>query len=320
MKEFLKDYLTFSQKEKRAVLYLVILLIIFLAVPFALPYFIKKEKIDFTQFQNEIAELKKSNQQKDYLKENETAENFFPQKTEINSIQLFPFNPNTATADDWKKLGVRERTAKTILNYISKGGNFFKKEDLKKIYGFSEEDYLRLEKFIVIDKKYEKRNERDEKKTEKTEFANYKQLATTNDKLKTSNISIDINTADSAEWTKLKGIGEKFASRIIKYRNLLGGFVSIKQVGEVYGMKEDLFKQIEPNLILKSVQVQRINLNQADWKQLAKHPYIRGEIASQIIGYRNFEGEFKSLEELKKLTIITNDSYQKILPYLTIND
>lgn len=292
---------------------MIFLLILSLTIPYLLPYFIKKEKTDFAVFQNEIVELNKRQQQPDSLKEIESPENLFPQRTAINSIQLFSFNPNTATAGDWKKLGVREKTIKTIQNYISKGGKFFRKEDLKKIYGFSKEDYLRLENYIVIEEKYEIRNEKYEKKQEAT----FENPETSNKKSETK-FQVEINTADSAEWTKLKGIGEKFASRIIKYRNLLGGFVSIKQVAEVYGIKEDLFKQIEPNMVLKNTQIQKININTAEWKQLAKHPYIRGEIASQIISYRNFEGEFKSIDELKKLSVFTDESLQKISPYLTV--
>ena len=319
MKNFLKEYFTFSKTERNGILILSILLLITIPAPFFLPYFVKKEKIDFSQFEKEIAELKKSGIKIDSTEEISSPA-YFPQKTQISTIELFPFNPNTATFDDWKKLGVREKTIKTIQNYISKGGKFFKKEDLKKIYGFSKEDYSRLENYITIGKKetvekYEIRNEKDDKKPE----TSYQKQETTKYKPPTTSFTIDINTADSAEWAKLKGIGEKLSSRIVKYRNNLGGFVEIKQVSEVYGIDSVLFLQIKPQLALGNLSITKININTAEWKELAKHPYIRGEIASQIIGYRNFEGDFKSVAELKKLSVFTDEKLHKLEPYLTVN-
>ena len=55
-------------------------------------------------------------------------------KEEKEPVELFTFNPNTLETEGWRKLGLSERQAKTIMNYRSKGGRFYKKEDLKKIY------------------------------------------------------------------------------------------------------------------------------------------------------------------------------------------
>ena len=45
--------------------------------------------------------------------------------------------------------------------------------------------------------------------------------------------AIDINTADSAAWVALNGIGPGFAKRIMTYREKLGGFYQVDQLKEV---------------------------------------------------------------------------------------
>lgn len=73
-----------------------------------------------------------------------------PAKYENEAISYFNFDPNSITAEDWKKLGLSDKKAKVVLNYISKGGRFYKKEDLKKIYSITEKDFFRLEPYITI--------------------------------------------------------------------------------------------------------------------------------------------------------------------------
>ena len=72
---------------------------------------------------------------------------------EKREIVLKEFNPNTLDKEQALSLGLSDRVASNIEKYLSKGGQFYKKEDLKKIYNFEESDYVRLEKYIKIPKR-----------------------------------------------------------------------------------------------------------------------------------------------------------------------
>jgi DNA uptake protein ComE-like DNA-binding protein len=130
---------------------------------------------------------------------------------------------------------------------------------------------------------------------------------------------LELNTADSLQLLALKCIGPVFSSRIIKYRNLLGGFYSAEQVKEVYGIDSALFLKILPQLTADANAVKKININTADIDELKKHPYLRYKIARAIINHRNRFGDFSELSELKNIPEIDEQIYSKIQPYLSIN-
>lgn len=311
MKFFIKDYLAFSKTERNGIIILIIILLLLLIVPYFLPYIISNEKVDFAPFKNEIEKFNQSVISQDSIGHEAIAGNFIPEKTEMYKENLFFFDPNYATADEWRRFGVREKTIYTIQNYISKGGKFYKKEDLKKVYGFSQKDYLRLENYIAIPEKNKFKLLNPKAETNfKSKFKNLK-----NDD---ENLQIEINTADSIEWMKLKGIGEKLSSRVIKYRNALGGFTDIKQVEEVWGIDSVLFQQIEPHLTVENTAIKKININSSGLEELKKHPYLSVPIASQIVNFRQQHGNYRSLEDLKKLYLMNEKLFEKIKPYLSV--
>jgi competence protein ComEA len=127
---------------------------------------------------------------------------------------------------------------------------------------------------------------------------------------------IDINLADTAAFIAFPGIGSRLADRIIRFREKLGGFYSIDQIGEVYGLADSVFQKIKPFLLAGPYDLKKININTATLEELKAHPYIRYAIANSIVQYRNQHGNFTSIEELKKIVLITNDTYEKISAYL----
>ena len=129
---------------------------------------------------------------------------------------------------------------------------------------------------------------------------------------------IDINTADTTEWKKLYGIGSKLSQRVINFRSRLGGFFTIDQVGETFGLPDSTFQKIKPQLQLGSTSVKKINLNSATIDELKAHPYIKYAIANAIIQFRNEHGNFKAVSDLQKLAAIDESLFLKIAPYLTV--
>jgi competence ComEA-like helix-hairpin-helix protein len=129
---------------------------------------------------------------------------------------------------------------------------------------------------------------------------------------------IEINTASQEEWESLKGIGPALAARILKFKEKLGGFISVEQVGETYGLPDSVFQQIRPHLTNQIPSVSLLNINELNEEALGKHPYIRYKTARAIIRYREQHGSFQSLSDLEKIEGITPEVREKMIPYLTL--
>jgi competence ComEA-like helix-hairpin-helix protein len=97
----------------------------------------------------------------------------------------------------------------------------------------------------------------------------------------------------------------------------LGGFYSVTQVGETFGLPDSTFQKIKQYLKLENTSIKKININKTTVDELKAHPYIKYSLANPIIAYRNEHGEFAKLEDIKKIMAVTDDVYNKIAPYLT---
>jgi competence ComEA-like helix-hairpin-helix protein len=319
--EKLKEYFSFTKKERIGVLTLISLIVIVCMVPyFFSSHKNKNNKEKFEQFKNEIAQLKTERKdsnaivQKGESRKVEYAENddepSHKKEEKINGA-LFYFDPNTASAERWKRLGLRDKTIHTIQNYLSKGGKFRKPEDLEKIYGLHENEYMRLKPYVKIENQYST----DKSKEEKHETETGKNFV---EHVSKKPGSIDINEADTSAFIALPGIGSKLANRIISFREKLGGFYAIEQIGEIYNLPDSTFQKIKPFLKIGNSEVKKININTADAATLKSHPYIKWNLANAIVQYRSQHGDYKSVEDLKQIAIITPDIFQKMAPYLRI--
>lgn len=219
-------------------------------------------------------------------------------------IDYFTFDPNGLPAEKWEELGFSAKQAAAIKNYEAKGGKFKRKEDVAKLYVVSEADYARLAPYIVI-----------------AVEAESKEPVVTAWKSNTSErvrevLLVDINTADTSELKRLRGIGSVLASRTVKYREALGGFHAITQMGEVYGISPELFESLQPHLGLANPTVQKININSLSEADLSKHPYISRKQAQLISNYRRQHGAYTGFSDLRKIHALDEDFLRKIEPYL----
>ena len=129
---------------------------------------------------------------------------------------------------------------------------------------------------------------------------------------------LDINRADSTVWSRLPGIGIRLACRIVHFREKLGGFYSVDQVRETFGLPDSTFQQIRPFLHTGETEMQKISLNEARQEALQSHPYIRWKLAKEIIQYRDQHGGFKSVAELQQLGQMDPEKFKKLEPYLEV--
>ncbi len=230
-----KDYLSFSEKERTAIIILAMIIVIIIA----LPWFIKPEfhlPITDTETAKQIATL---DTQLSTGKTTYTDSSAFSENSPV--AELFYFDPNTIDAAGWKKLGLRDKTIQTILNYRSKGGQFRTAADIHKIYGLKKEDANRLEPYIKIESAFKQSQTTT---TEKKYAQPYKEFP------KKTFTKININTATEEEWKSLPGIGDVLAKRIIKFRTAKKGFTSIDDVKKTYGLKDSVFENIRPWLLI----------------------------------------------------------------------
>ena len=126
---------------------------------------------------------------------------------------------------------------------------------------------------------------------------------------------VRLNSADSLDLVQLYNIGPVMARRILQYRQRLGGFVSVEQLKEVYGMDSVRYYDILPYVVLDSMVPQQLDLNTATIDQLKRHPYLDYYQAKAIVRLREQRGPYHTPEELAMIAIIDTDTYNKILPY-----
>jgi competence ComEA-like helix-hairpin-helix protein len=131
-------------------------------------------------------------------------------------------------------------------------------------------------------------------------------------------ISLQLNQADSAAWEQLPGIGPVLASRIIRYRQKLGGFHCREQLKEVFGLADTVYEKIASKIVVDAEDLKKISLNSATAEELKSHPYLRWEGAKAIVRYREANGPFKNLDQLKNIWNLPAETLEKILPYLII--
>jgi len=127
---------------------------------------------------------------------------------------------------------------------------------------------------------------------------------------------LEINTCDSASLEALPGIGPVLSARIIKFRKLLGGFASVDQLREVYGLSEEVFNIISSRVYADSAAVKKININSAEYKELIRLPYFESYEVNAILKYRKLQGNIRNMDEMIDNKLIAKEKTKKIRPYL----
>ncbi len=233
------------------------------------------------------------------------------QVKEVNvSVDRFVFNPNTITEEDAQKLGFSKKLSTTLVNYRAKGGKFYKSEDLKKLYGMSPKLFDELEAYILIP------NVKKEFKNDSATFLISHYSKPVLEKKRFDKPLIEINTADSLAIVYLRGIGPGFTKRIIKYRTMLGGFHSVNQLKEVYGMTDSLFLSLSVQIQLDKNAITKIPINAIDFNSLRKHPYFNFQTAQAVVNYRFKHGKLTE-HDMINLGAFSEEKLKLILPYLS---
>jgi DNA uptake protein ComE-like DNA-binding protein len=362
---FFPEFLHYTRKERRGIFSLLFLIVLLTIIPKTLPWLIKKEAVDFSEFEVFLAETENTEHPKNkpveyfffdpntlsqdsfqllglYPKTAQTIINYRkkggrfankealqriynlppqqyeliepfidikkatpkPYKAKAVSIARFPFDPNTCSKKDLQAMGIPKKVIKTLINFRSKGGQFNTSQDLKKVYGITHSLYASLAPYIQISKPTSEEKKFDPRPYKKEETK--------------VQLNIDINKATPEEWQSLRGIGPAYAKWIINFREKLGGFSSISQVGDTYNLPDSTFQTIKPFLTLSPV-YRKISINKADLETLKNHPLLKWKEAKAILNYRQNHGDFMGAGDFSKIRALSPESIERILPYLNFD-
>jgi len=306
----LRDYFTFTRSERNGILVLILIILVLLISLQIIPLLFNRTQVDYSSFEKEVDAFISSVQDSQSIKFN---------KHNNSTVEYFPFDPNAVSTSDLQKMGISQKVIHSWINYISKGGKFKKKEDVQKIWGLEDSIYQKLLPFIEIPEAENKQKyEKGYPQQKNSNYNNWNNITNSN-KLSVSDKkdnSVELNSSDSASLCALPGIGPGYTKRILKYRDLLGGFVAKEQLLEVFGFTSDLYSKIENLVYVDPSMIKKINLNKADFKQLIRHPYFTKDIVSKILEYRKIQGAITNIQDLVKDKMLTQEQCTKLMPYV----
>jgi len=344
-----KDQFHFTRTERRGVVALSVLIVLTFFFPHVYIYFLPEEEpTDFTEFKAEVEAFYDTyeppktkpyayNSRKNYgdkydknYDRNYSSSKYKKKEKktyEKPEIRLFSFNPNTATYKELTTLGLSGKAANTLINFREKGGKFYKKQDLKKVYGIKAADYDRLENYIDIPA------------TPKKEKPTY-EPSTPEEKHEIVYFPFDPNTATFGELMKL-GLNKKVANNIINYREKGGQFRQKEDLQKIYSLQTEDYTRLEPYINIAPVEAVEktdtepiaqlvknpkprpapvnININTAtpeDWQRLYG---IGPAYSKRIVKYRNALGGFHAVNQVSEVYGLADSTFQSIRPQLELD-
>lgn len=299
-----KDFFYFSKSERRAVLFLLTLLFVFICMWVLFPV---KEEETLEQDQEGIEEIKNFLAGVHEMEESQSLQYSYD-KPKKRKVVLAAFDPNSADSIDFLQRGLPPFIAHTILQYRRAGGKFRTADDFSRVYGLSSEEFKILKPYIRIAEVFRRKQDtlHAVKKMRKDTLAVYKYPEGT---------LVDLNEADTTELKKIPGIGSGIARMIVAYRNRLGGFYDTAQLKEVDYVNEDMLKWFK----LENESIHRINANKAGLDKLRSHPYMNFYKAKVIMEYRRKKGKLKSLSQLSLYEEFTEKDLERLSYYLAFD-
>lgn len=323
-----KEFFYFSQREKKSILLLMVAIgIVFLAGSLLSTWRLQgyagstealepdTTSCNYQTFMASI-KVKEHTQKRQYIRRQYTAREFpdnpyFSDRRDEETIPftLSPFNPNTADSITLRQLGLSARTTANLLSYRSKGGRFRKVEDIRKIYGMTEEQYATLAPFVRIAPE-------DTVRSMRQLYASSALSATSASPAESrkypSGTIVSLNLADTTELKHIPGIGSSIARLIVNYRSRLGGFYRIEQLEEIHLD----YRQLNDWFSIDTTYIRHINLNNASIEKLRSHPYISFYQAKAFAEYRKKKGRLTSLKPFSLHEEFTAEDLERISHYV----
>ena len=308
-----KDWLALSKREQKGFVVLSTILFFLIVFYFLTPLLFSSDMQNRTEADKDLVD-------------------WIDSVNAINSIEvalkpdsLFFFDPNEVTITKLQKLGVAGPALINWLKFRETGSRFKNPEDIMKIYSLDSTlavnlmPYVKFNTNVVKKGKYTRsyvdktRKKRVFKRDSKPEVRGSQKKYGYQD-----SFIIEINSADTAEFAVLKGIGSVLSSRIVLYRKALGGFVDVEQLKEVYGMPANTIDENRNYLTVDLLSISKININKVSLRRLKKHPYIDFYLAKAIVEYRRENDSIKNIDEILSFKEVKHELKNKLAVYLTV--
>ena len=254
--------------------------------------------------------------------------------------ESFPFDPNEADSTQLLRLGLAPFQVRSIYRYRAKGGRFSTKDDFRRVYRLTNEQWDHLAPLIRIGKKYQlvdlspessrtvsASQHRGDRNTasgkpvisssatsdsEFTSVSSHKLHSKYPVKLVGDEV-LDLNLADSAQLCRVPGIGPYFSRKILQYRKRLGGYVSTAQLLEIEDFPADAVAWL---VVGDTTSLQKLSVNHLTTRKLMKHPYMGYYRAQDIENHRRIYGRVSNLDALRQMPHFTDEDIKRLAPYI----
>jgi len=216
--------------------------------------------------------------------------------------------PSSLSFDDWQALGLSQKQAASLLRYRDKYG----------LNSLAQMRSIRVLPSALLDKIADSLIFKKTSHVAPKEFAENKEhYEVPQTSKETKIVRLELNKATEAMLVALPGIGHYTAIKILSYRDQLGGFLALEQLFEIKGLPIEAIEKALPYLDIKST-IQKLKLNEVSYERLKRHPYLTWNQANSIIKMRTQKGQFQSIEEIKESVLIDEETYKKLLPYVSL--
>ena len=289
--ETIKSFFKYSRQQRTGVFLLFIIII-----ALQLAYFF----VDFSSFSKESPEKEKwlsLQSQIDSLKQEKL--DYVP--------KIYPFNPNFITDYKGYKLGMSVPEIDRLLAFRKQNKYVNSPQEFQAVTKISDSLLNAISPYFKFP---------DWVKNKK-EFAAYKKYDNTAFAKKEKIVIIDINQATQEDLIKIYGIGEAISLRILKFKESLGGFVSMEQMNDVWGLSPEVIENLNTHFkVSNSAAVKKIDINNASIKELSLFPYFKFPISKNIVTFRSMNGDIKNIEDLTKIKGLSIEKAKIIALYL----
>lgn len=287
----IKSYFAFSRNQRSGIFLLfsiiIILQLLYFFVDFSAVANDSPEKEKWLSLQSEIDSLKEQKQ------------NYIP--------KIYPFNPNFISDYKGYKLGMSVAEIDRLLAFRKENKYINSVKEFQAVTKVSDSllntiapyfkfpDWVHQKKKFVAYKKYPD-----------AAFAK-------NEKI----VLIDINQASKEDLIKIYGIGEAISLRILKFKENIGGFVSMEQMNDIWGLSPEVIENLNTHFKISALPtVKKIDINNANIKELSLFPYFKYPISKNIVTYRSMNGDIKNSEDLTKIKGLSIEKAKIIALYL----
>ncbi|HEX8268268.1 MAG TPA: helix-hairpin-helix domain-containing protein [Flavobacterium sp.] len=287
----LKSYFLFSKSQRSGLVALIVLIILLQAIYFFVDFrSVPQSSPDNTHWLSLQTEI-------DSLKQEKL--NYQP--------KIYPFNPNFITDFKGYKLGMSVAEIDRLLafrkqnKYVNSAAGFQAVTHISDSLLNAISPYFKFPDWVT-----NKDSKHDHKTFTRADWEQKKTI-----------VIKDINQATQEDLMKIYGIGPAISDRILKQKELLGGFVSMQQMQDVWGLSPEVIEKLEESFIIRQQpQVKKIKINDASVKELAQFPYFRYALAKQIVTYRSMHGQIHNTADLIKINGFPLEKAEIIALYL----